>query len=273
MSLQYDLNKDLLARFSASETVTRPDYYALAGGATLNDTVLSGSEGNPNVKPTTSTNFDFSMEYYYAPQSSVSLAFFDMQMKNTLDAGTTTGTFINLQKSQAATNPCGLACPIFSTYTVTLPTNNSGYSQGVELSWQQPLMYGTGVVFNYTYADSSQDSPTPGVGGRQLLGAAKHTANFTGYYENDWVNAHLSYTLHSSIYEGIDRATKYFLDTGGTLDGSVNFKLTKNFGLSVDMLNLADQTEKYYALADGTHLPRAVYDYGRTFFFSLNAKL
>ncbi len=273
MSLQYDVNKDLVARFSAAETLTRPDYYALAGPASLNDTVLSGSEGNPNLKATTSTNFDGSIEYYYGPQSSVSLGLFDMQMKNTLDAGTTTGTFVNLQKTQAATNPGGLSNPIYSVYTMTLPTNNSGYSQGVEVQWQQPLIYGTGVVMNYTYADSAQDSPTPGVGGRQLLGAAKHTANLTGYYENDWMDAHLSYTLHSSIYEGIDRATKYFEDVGGSLDGAVNFKLTKNFGLNIDALNITDATEKYYALADGQHLPRAVYDYGRTFFFSVNAKL
>ena len=273
MSLQYDISKDLLARFSASETVTRPDYYALAGPASLNDTVLSGSEGNPSVKPTTSNNFDFSLEYYYAPQSSVSLALFDMQMKNTLDAGTTTGSFVNLQKTQAATNPGGLANPIYSTYLMTLPTNNSGYSQGAEFSWQQPLLYGTGMVVNYTYADSSQDAPTPGVGGRQLLGASKHTANFTGYYENDWVNAHLAYTLHSSIYQGIDRGTKYFEDVGGTLDGAINFKLTKNFGLSFDAVNILDNTEKYYALANGQHLARATYDFGRTFFFSLNAKL
>jgi len=273
LSLQYDVNKNLLVRFSASETVTRPDYYALAGPASLNDTVLSGSEGNPNVKATTSTNFDGSIEWYYAPQSSLTFGLFDMQMKNTLDAGTTTQSFINLQKTQSASNPGGLSNPIYSNYLMTLPTNNSGYSQGFELSWQQPLMYGTGVVMNYTYADSSQDSPTPGIGGRQLLGASKHTANFTGYYENDWVNAHLSYTLHSSIYEGIDRGTKYFLDTGGTLDGAINFKLTKNFGLSVDALNILDNTESNYALANGQHLTRGTYDYGRTLFFTLNAKL
>jgi len=273
LSLQYDINKQLLARFSASETVTRPDYYALAGPAALNDTVLSGSEGNPNVKATTSTNFDFSVEYYYGPQSSVSFGLFDMQMKNTLDAGTTTGSFVNLQKTQAATNPGGLSNPIYSVYTLTLPTNNTGYSQGFEFQWQQPLMYGTGMVLNYTYADSAQDTPTPGVGGRQLLGAAKHTANLTGYYENDFMNAHLSYSLHSSIYEGIDRATKYFVDTAGTLDGALNFTLTKNFSLGFDALNILDTIEHDFALADGQHLPRATYDFGRTFYFTLNAKL
>ena len=273
LSLQYDINKQWVARFSAAETVTRPDYYALAGPATLNDSVLSGSQGNPDLKATTSTNFDGSLEWYYAPQSSLSVALFDMQMKNTLDAGTAQETFVNLQKTQNTNNPGGLSNPIYSVYTMTLPTNNSGYSQGVELAWQQPLLWGTGFVFNYTYADSAQDSPTPGIGGRQLLGASKHTGNITGYYENDWMNTHLSYTMHSSIYEGIDRADKYFEDTGGTLDGAINFKLTKNFGLSIDALNIMDNTEKYYALADGQHLPRATYDYGRTFFFSLNAKL
>ena len=272
-SVKYDVTKDVVARFSAGQTVTRPDYYALAGGATLNDQLLSGSQGNPNLKPTRSTNLDISTEWYYAPQSSVSLGLFDMQMSSTFDAGTIQETELNLAKTQNVNNPLGLANPIFSTYTVTAPTNNSGSSRGMELAWQAPIAYGFGFAANYTYAQSSQNNPTPGIGGRQLLGAAKHTGNLTGYYQNDWgLDAHLAYTVHSQIYEGIDRANKYFEDDNGELDGHIGYEINKHFSLGVDILNITDATDKYVTTVNNTSVPRAIYDFGRTIFFTLTAK-
>jgi iron complex outermembrane recepter protein len=275
-SVAYDVTKNIVARFSAGQTVTRPDYYALAGGATLNDTLLSGSQGNPNLKPTRSTNLDVSTEWYYAPEASVSIGLFDMEMRSTFDAGTIQERELNLtQTLNGTTNPAGLANPIYSTYTVTAPTNNSGSSRGTEIAWQQPVAYGLGFAANYTYAQSSQDNPTPGIGGRQLLGAAKHTGNITTYYQNDdyGVDAHLSYTVHSQIYEGIDRANKYFEDDNGQLDGHIGYKINNHFSLGFDILNITDETDKYVTTVNGVEVPRANYDFGRTMFLTLTAKL
>ena len=273
-SVKYDVTPDVVARFSAGETVTRPDYYALAGGATLNDTLLSGSQGNPNLKPTRSTNLDISTEWYYAPQASVSVGLFDMQMRSTFDAGTIQERLLNLSLTQnAVTNPGGFSTPVFSNYTVTAPTNNSGSSRGTELAWQQPLPYGFGFAANYTFAQSSQDSPTPGIGGRQLLGAAKHTGNLTTYWQDDFgFDAHLAYTVHSQIYEGIDRANKYFEDDNGELDGHVGYKINDHFSLGADILNITDATDRYVTTVNGVQVPRANYDFGRTIYFTLTAK-
>ena len=272
-SVAYDATKDVVVHFSAGETVTRPDYYALAGGATLNDTLLSGSQGNPNLKPTRSTNLDLSTEWYYAPQSSISVGLFDMQMRSTFDAGTIQERALNLSLTQNPSNPGGFSTPVYSTYTVTAPTNNSGTSRGLELAWQQPIMYGFGLAANYTYAQSSQDNPTPGIGGRQLLGAAKQTGNLTAYYQNDiGVDAHLAYTAHSQIYEGIDRANKYFEDDNGELDAHLGYKINDHFSLAFDITNITDSIEKYVTTVNNQQVPRANYDFGRTMYFTLTAK-
>jgi len=270
LSLSYDITKDQEVHLSASQTMTRPDYYALAGGITLNDTLLTGTVGNPNLKPTRSNNIDLSWEWYYAPKALLSVGLFNMRMESDFDAVTENLREVNLQQTQnPLTNPCGLACPVYGTYSVQTTNNNSGYSRGVEFSWQQPIAYGFGAVVNYTYTDSAQDNETPGIGGKTMLGAARHTANITAYYDDGGpLNAHLSYTRHSSIYQGIDRGNKYFQDDGGSLDGSINYQITKNFGASVDVLNIADESDKYVTGA----LPRAIYDNGRTIYFSLNAK-
>ncbi len=273
-SFKFDVTPNWVVRTSASETVTRPDYYALAGGLSLNDQLLSGQGGNPNLKPTRSSNFDVATEWYYAPNSSVTFGLFDMIMQSTFDAATSQQTLVNLSKTQSVNNPCGLACPIYSTYSITSPVNNSGQSKGFEASLTQSLdeylpIKGFGFTGNFTYAQSSQDTPTAGIGGRQLLGAAKDTGNFTVYYQNDLGDAHMSYTRHSQIYEGIDRNEKYFVDDGGELDAQVNFNITKNVTASVTALNIADETETDVT---GTGLLRGVYDNGRTFYFSVTAK-
>src|SRR5579859_7630127 len=269
MSLSYDIAKDQEVHLSASQTVTRPDYYALAGGITLNDTLLTGTVGNPNLKPTRSNNFDLSWEWYYAPKSLVSVGLFTMRMETDFDAVTTQLREVNLQQTQnPLTNPLGLANPVYGTYSVQTTANNSGYSRGVEFSWQQPIALGFGAIVNYTYTDSAQDNETPGIGGNTMLGASRHTANFTAYYDAGPLNAHLSYTRHSSIYQGIDRGNKYFQADGGSLDGSINYAFTKNFSANVDVLNIADEKDVYVT----GQLPRATYDNGRTIYFSLIAK-
>jgi iron complex outermembrane recepter protein len=274
MSFKYDLTKEWVARLSASETITRPDYYQLSNPVTLNDQLLTGQGSNPQLKPTRSTNFDVGTEWYYAPESSVSFALFDMVMQQTWDQASSTQTLVNLTKTQNVNNPCGLACPIFSTYNVVSPVNNNGQARGAEVSWQQPLTIGNvtglGFVANFTYTDSSQNSPTAGIGGRQMLGATRDEGNFTVYYQNDLGDAHLAYTRHSQVYEGLDgRGDKYFLGDGGELDGQLNVNITKNFTASFSALNIADEIEHD---VNQYGLPLATYDFGRTFYFSVTAK-
>ncbi len=52
-NLTFDVQKNLLLRFSAAETMSRPDYSALGGTVTLTDLTLTGNGGNPNLKPIT----------------------------------------------------------------------------------------------------------------------------------------------------------------------------------------------------------------------------
>jgi iron complex outermembrane receptor protein len=49
--------------------MARPDYSALGGSITADDTTHTGNGGNPNLKPIRSTNLDASVEWYYAPRS------------------------------------------------------------------------------------------------------------------------------------------------------------------------------------------------------------
>ena len=61
-NFKFDLNRDLVARVAIARTMARADYSALATAVSLDDTLHTGSGGNPDLKPVRSTNYDGTLE-------------------------------------------------------------------------------------------------------------------------------------------------------------------------------------------------------------------
>ncbi len=248
----FNVTDNLLLRFAADETISRPDYSALAGAVSLTDLTKTGNGGNPNLQPIRSSNYDVGLEWYYAPTALLAGHLFYMDLQNYVGYGTSQATYYSMFYG-ALTN-----------YTITSPINVSGKSEGIELQWQQPIAYGFGFQANYTYADGTDSSGNP------LVGNSKNTFNATGYFENRWLSARLAYTYRSHFFVGLDRSAAENQGNTGELDASVNVKVTPNVTITADALNLTDQLLKYYAL--NTNQPRAIYDNGRQFFVGLRVK-
>ena len=96
---------NLVARASASRTLARPDFGNLfasqAVGGPPRPTGLggqaTGSQGNANLKPLVSDNFDVSIEWYYKPSSFVSVGFFDKRVRNFIGNGVFNGSLFGLR--------------------------------------------------------------------------------------------------------------------------------------------------------------------------------
>jgi TonB-dependent receptor len=86
---------NVVARVSYSKTLARADYGNLfasqSAGAPNRPTFLGGvtggTQGNPNLKPLVSDNFDISLEWYFAPTSYISGGFFYKKVKNFVGIG------------------------------------------------------------------------------------------------------------------------------------------------------------------------------------------
>ena len=86
---------DVVARISYSKTIARADYGNLfasqSATAPNRPTVLGGvtggTQGNPDLLPLVSDNFDISLEWYFAPTSYVSGGFFYKKVKNFVGVG------------------------------------------------------------------------------------------------------------------------------------------------------------------------------------------
>jgi iron complex outermembrane receptor protein len=89
---------DIVARMSLGKSITRAPLGNLAGIRSLTGSPKpgsrNGSQGNTNLLPFESSNFDLSVEYYYADASYVSVGYFSKDVKNFI-TNTTTSTEVD----------------------------------------------------------------------------------------------------------------------------------------------------------------------------------
>ena len=252
INFTFDVQKNLLLRVSAAETMSRPDFSALGGTVSLTDTNLTGNGGNPNLKPIKAAVYDGALEWYYAPTAVAAVSVFYDDLSSYVTYGVAPETYYSTFYKA------------YETYQVSSPLNIAGQVKGVEFQIQQPLPWGFGAQFNFTYADSSDANGAP------LVGTSKITYNAVGYWENKWLSLRLAYTYRSHFFVGLDRSAAENQDNYGSLDGSVEVNVTPNVALTFDALNITNNLLKYYAI-DRTQ-PRAVYQNGTQLFAGLRVK-
>ncbi|HWJ36001.1 MAG TPA: TonB-dependent receptor [Steroidobacteraceae bacterium] len=279
-NLKLDLSPELVARFAASETMTRADYSALAGftnltpaGCTVNSAgvcvanVGTGTGSNPDLKPIRSTNLDAGLEWYFAKSSLLSATAFYMDLRNYIGYGSEIKNYITFNKDFT-----GVEVP----YNLSVPVNAKGRVGGLELAYQQAFTQNFGFAGNYTYADGKQTSnvqptPTGAPGDNRLVGTSKNTYNVSGYFENNMFSARVAYTYRSAFYSGLDRSTAFTQDSIGTLSASLGYTMNDHFSITLDAMNLNNPTLKYYALNQDQ--PRAFYKNGSQYYLNFRFKL
>lgn len=253
-NLTFKPNDEVVVRASASEVMTRPGYAQLAGAYSLVDSNYKGSAGgNPNLDPYRAAQVNLGVEYYYAPEALFAVTLFNLNISNYI----TTKTFTGFYKD--ALNPNG------HEFELSGPANGGhATDKGFEISLQQPIGSGFGYIANATYSDGKTADGGP------IDGNSKWTYNLTGYYENDKISTRLAYNFRSKFKSGDDRGTPMWQDDYGTLDGSFSYNVTENIALTFDAQNLLDHKLHYFV--GNPNIPRAIYDYGQTFYAGVRLK-
>lgn len=260
-NIKFDMRDDMVLRVAASQTLTRPDYSALAGFVSLDDLTHTGSGGNPQLKPIVSTNVDVSWEWYFAPRGLLSVGAYNMDLSNYVNFGNETRTYKDMQASEQQGHD------VFNSYLVSVPHNVDGHVKGVEFNYIQPIGDNFGFAANYTYADGSTDNGGP------LQGTSRNTFNVSGYFENAQFNARLSYTYRSTFYAGVSRTDTFFQQGSGTLNASFGYAITPWATVTLDAMNLNDPKLKYYTQnAAYGNQPYAFYVNGRQYYATLRLK-
>ena len=199
-NLKLDVSPDLVARFAASETMTRADYSALAGFTNLSPPgvvggIGGGSGGNPDLKPIRSTNLDAGLEWYFAKRSllSATALLHGLAQLRGLWLG-----------NQDPIPPTARMCPTGCAGTIQLDgarqCQGPGRRHGTRLPAGVHRQLRLRRQTTRTRMASRRRWCPPG-GDDRLVGTSKNTYNVSGYFENKMFNARVCVHLPVGVLQ------------------------------------------------------------------------
>lgn len=249
--LKYDVNDDLKLRASFTETLSRPKYSALIPSVNYNRADEEATIGNPNLKPTTSYNFDLSAEYYFKSVGLVSVGLFYKSINNVIVDEVWKGMDAQL--------------PITGTYDYEISKPINAYDAdlfGVEVAYQRdfgfitPALKCLGFYGNYTYTANKtknhhfehrvlEDGEDV-----DMIGSPEHTANASLFFEKWGFNIRLSYNFASAFVDEMGEVAQLdrYYDKVNYLDLNASYTFGKRFKTTIyaDVTNLLNQPLRYY---------------------------
>jgi TonB-dependent receptor len=269
LNLELDIRDDLLLRFAAGKSVTRPDFatqlapslniinYGNNNGAQGGGRVAAG--GNPDLKAYQSTNLDLGLEWYLAPSSALWAAAYH----KSIDSFIAQSTSQNVER-------------FGYTWNSFLAPDNQGSAiiHGLELGYQQVFENGFGFVLNGTLAGSSANYTHGTLAGKSIPfdGVSKKSYNVAVFYEKDGFNARLAYGYRSSyVLLGQDVFGNTLYNDGyGQLDASVSYALDDHWTVVADVVNLTNAANRVYTIKSFDSVAYEVV--GRRIGFGVRAK-
>lgn len=255
LNLIFDLRDDLRLRFAAAKVVARPDLTSTGVGLSLQPVSMTGFSGNPDLDPFRATQFDTTVEWYFAPASLLAVGAFYKDVS----AFTTTVEVVE-EHPEAPNNT--LTGPAAYTYVIGRPVNGEdGKIQGVELNYQQALSMlpapfdGFGYALTYTYADS-ETPELDELTGRTLPipNSSEHSANAVVYYEKGPFSGRVAYNYRSEYMTNggsVASGGNNYADERGQVDVSASFRINENFQLTFEGVNLTREINSFYRTNTG----------------------
>ena len=259
LNLVYDLNDDVVLRFSAAKVMSRPNYGDMSNFLWLGPQTLTGGGGNPDLDPYRSTNLDFSAEWYFGENAILAGTLFHKNVGNYILSTTREEVHFN-ESTQTET-----------TFVVSRPDNAGAATiKGLSLNYQQNFGAGFGLLANYTYSDAVADSGDP------MPWTSENQYNISPFFENDRWTARATYSWRSKYYTQVDRGNYLVTDDYDSLDASLGFRVNSNLSVTLDGMNLLDSNYYTYAEVEGIantdKLVRGDYRTGRRYMLSLRVQ-
>jgi iron complex outermembrane recepter protein len=281
LNVAYDLTDDLVLRFAAAKVMSRPGLGGINPGGTVS---VSGSArtatlGNPNLDPTEADSYDLSAEWYFAPESLLSLALFYKDSSSRPTGSSVGGPFTGNPfgiPDAVAIAACGttLGCSPSAEWTFNTTINGKGGDlKGAEVSYQQPFVFlpgalaNFGAILNFTYVDSEVEYPSPIAPiFDDLEGLSKTSYNATLYYEVDRFGARVSAAFRNGFLTRVPGQNENSVEGTNetlTIDASARYSVTDNIDLTLEALNLTDEYQDQYV--DWSNRPNFYHHTGRNY--------
>ncbi|MBU2886222.1 TonB-dependent receptor [Gilvimarinus agarilyticus] len=222
LNVSYNVTDDTVLRFAAAKVMRRPDFGELSPAVSVDNSLVSGTQGSYQLNPYRVTQFDLSAEHYFSDGGLVSAAIFYKDVNSFTVSDSSCVADPETVEGQNVTeyvNVCLLDSAGVSQSDVNYVTGSqdlayveaqrdagltgivintdvnggSGEVVGLELAYQQQFDFlpgpwsGLGAGVNYTYADSEQPNGNP------LLNISNNTFNAQVYWEYEGFQTRLAY--------------------------------------------------------------------------------
>lgn len=245
MLVKWEPQHDWVVRLGYNQSISRPKYAALVPGISIKSSDNQATIGNPELKATTSSNFDVSTEYYWQSVGLCGASLFFKQIQGFI-------TDEVRYNAEYAGN----------TWTRLIQPKNAGNANvaGCELSYQRdfsfimPVLRCLGFYGTYTYTHSAVTDFN--IEGREneknlsLPGSPTHTANASLFFDKWGFNVRLSYNYASAFIDELGAESFYdrYYDAVNYLDLNASYTFGKRVKctLFADCTNMLNQPLRYY---------------------------
>jgi TonB-dependent receptor len=277
LDLTLELAEDFDARLNLSRTLTRPplNYLSPIMNLTASERVgsLVATGGNPELEPYLSENADLAMEWYYAPNSYLSVNSFLKNVTNFIVSSTKTQTINNVIDPTT-----GAAAQFRVSSYINGP---EAYVYGLELALQHVFGdTGFGIQANGTLVGSNKpyDPHDLTTSGFAVTGLAD-SANLIAFYDKDGFQIRVAANWRDSYLDRFGQQQNYsafgaeptFVDTSWNIDLSTSYAVTGNFDIYCEVMNVLNST--YSTRGRFPEQVLDVVDYGRRITLGLHYKL
>ena len=254
LNIRYDINDKLVARFAYTNSIARPTFNDSAAFQIIEteqteedgEIVIErkAEVGNPELAPYESENIDMSLAYYPEDIGVLSAGLFHKNIDN----------FISEEFVQDNGEWDG--------FEEVLQSVNGGKARltGLELAWTKSFDIGFLLGLNGTFIDASSELPAQSdTVGNILIG-----------YENDNLNARLTFTHKSESFQFNQEDAAVYEDAHNQLDFTLKYKITPKLQMTFNAVNLTD--EPYYLYHGESKYNYQYEQYGRSFQVGISYK-
>jgi TonB-dependent receptor len=271
LNLRFDLTDTLVGRMTAGKVLARPNPSQLAFRRSLDSVGLTGTRGNPDLKPYEATQYDLGLEWYFSDDGYLSGAVFRKEISsfvtNTSQREEFDGTPGNGDSND---------------YTVSIPINGDSKVtvNGIEAGFQTAFTFlpapynGFGALVNATYqdADGYKNQNPVTLEWMPFPGLSKTSYNYSLYFENERFSARASYNWRQKwLVNPLGRGSlPEYTEDFGSLDGSISVTIIPDVTVFLEAINLLDDdriehNSPYRRIGNET--------YGQRYFLGVRAKL
>ncbi|MDO8541286.1 MAG: TonB-dependent receptor [Opitutaceae bacterium] len=274
LHLKYRFRPNILARFSYSENIGRPNIGQLIPRTTVNYDNQTVSTSNPGLEPQWAENFDLSAEIYFEPAGMFTVGAFQKDISKFIY--TSGGAVIGEGEDNGFSGE-------YAGFAKTTQYNG-GFAKvrGVEVSYNQQFTFLPGrwkalgafanltrmkAEGNYGAGNAIALAPNP-----RVAGFNPFIANVGISYLHSRVNLRASYNYRHKYLTGFNanESRAVYSAARPTLDLKALYNINRHFSVYLDVVNVLMQPDRQTQFGFGrpqtTHLMRP------QFYFGINAR-